>query len=30
MDTVTGATKSSKIYLITIYNAVSENKVEIP
>jgi uncharacterized protein with FMN-binding domain len=30
VDTVTGATKSSKIYLITIYNALSEEKVEIP
>ncbi len=30
VDTVTGATKSSKIYLITIYNALSREKVEIP
>jgi uncharacterized protein with FMN-binding domain len=29
VDTVTGATKSSKIYLITIHNALAEEKIEI-
>jgi uncharacterized protein with FMN-binding domain len=29
VDSVTGATKSSKLYLITIYNALSEEEIDI-
>jgi uncharacterized protein with FMN-binding domain len=29
VDVVTGATKSCKLYLLTIHNALSENKIEL-